>query len=126
MGLDLLDLTFRLEKHFGIRIGKEDWLQFSGDDERFPFDVTAGEVWKMVESKVGEGAERIEPQTPPSPDGVTAAPVLSYETPRPLTPFDGPDTRWHEVRTVIAATLRVPIDKVQRDTLLKRDLGAEW
>jgi hypothetical protein len=45
MGMDLIDLTFRLEKSFGIAIDGRDWETLP---KRIPFEVTAGEMHDWV------------------------------------------------------------------------------
>ena len=42
MGIDLLDMVFRLEREFGLRVNREDDLFQRGDD------MTAGEVQFIV------------------------------------------------------------------------------
>ena len=45
MGLDILDLVFRLERTFGIKIRREDFDQMCGTD------VRVGELFEFVRSK---------------------------------------------------------------------------
>ncbi len=46
MGMDALDVSFRLEKQFGIKIGRFDWdrIEYHGS----PIDTTAGELHDWV------------------------------------------------------------------------------
>jgi hypothetical protein len=52
MGIDVLDIMFRIEKRFGIRIVGADWTDLVG--KRSPPDITAGELWFLVAAKLHE------------------------------------------------------------------------
>ncbi len=46
MGLDVLDLVFRLEGRFGIEISRGDWLELMRRNE--PPDVAVGDLFDLV------------------------------------------------------------------------------
>jgi hypothetical protein len=50
MGIDILDLFFRLERTFGVKIGREESLDLLRTSD--PPDVTAGELFAFVREKV--------------------------------------------------------------------------
>jgi hypothetical protein len=43
--MDLLDLTFRIERSFGVKIAPGDYDRLPG---RVPFEATAGEIHELV------------------------------------------------------------------------------
>lgn len=49
MGLEILDLVYRLERRFGIKIHPDDFLKLLGENE--PPDVTAGALFDFVKSR---------------------------------------------------------------------------
>lgn len=61
MGLDLLDLTFRLEKAFGIKVAQADLLKL--ESGRFPWDVTAGELHLWVVQICNERGVKFPPSS---------------------------------------------------------------
>lgn len=119
MGLDLIELDFRIEKRFGVAIGIEAWERAAGG--RFPFDLTAGEVARLVEEALGRIGRS--PATPRRALGVTGLRVLDYAMTQGVqAPVDDV---WEEVRNIIAATLHVPAVRIGPQTWLRRDLGMQ-
>jgi hypothetical protein len=51
MGVDILDLMFGMEKRFGIRIRREEWIELMERND--PPDVTAGELFGFVMTRAG-------------------------------------------------------------------------
>ncbi len=49
MGLDILDLMYRLERRFGIKISRDDFFKLF--NKNAPPDVTAGELFDFVRSR---------------------------------------------------------------------------
>jgi hypothetical protein len=49
MGVDILDLTFRLERRFGIKIRRDDLVKLIEKNE--PPDVTVGQLFDFVRSR---------------------------------------------------------------------------
>ena len=119
MGLDLIELDYRIEKRFGVCVGIDAWERAGAG--RIPFDLTAVEVTRLVaETLEREGISlTIEPENAPVNP---APPVLNYARDDVRKPIDN---LWEEVRDIIAATLRVPAVRVEPRCWLRRDLGME-
>jgi hypothetical protein len=49
MGIDILDLMFRLERRFGIEIRRGDWIKLLEKNE--PPDIMVGELFDFVRSR---------------------------------------------------------------------------
>ncbi|HEY2585228.1 MAG TPA: hypothetical protein VGI81_05640 [Tepidisphaeraceae bacterium] len=121
MGIDFLDLTFRLEKRFGIELRFTVWEDLIRDRPGRKFDVTAGEVCQVVTAELnkqrgGKGTAR----------DVTLRPgrVLEYRSVAgDRGGYEGDP--WPAVRDEIAATLSVPAEKITPESWLRRDLGME-
>ena len=119
MGLDLVELDFRIEKRFGVRIGVEAWERAAVG--RVPFDLTAAEVTGVVDAALRRAG--MSPAVPrPAPEA-TSQRVLDYAvSEHVVAPVDDV---WAEVRHIIAATLRVPAVRVDPTSWLRRDLGMQ-
>jgi acyl carrier protein len=115
MGLDLLDLEFRLEKRFGIRIEYEQWEQLAAGRKKF--DATAAEICAIVEARRAAKRQVLRWQ----PDG-TGPMVLDYQ-PRGDGTTDDEEETWPGVRDAIAKTLGIKPENVRPDSWLVRDLG---
>jgi hypothetical protein len=57
MGIDLLDIVFRLEKRFDLKIVNADWEDLGA--KRKPWDVTAGEVHFLVAAILTEAGRPV-------------------------------------------------------------------
>jgi len=49
MGIDLLDIMFRIEKRFQVQVHPEDWMSMVRDPQSF--DVTVGDLFKFIQSR---------------------------------------------------------------------------
>jgi acyl carrier protein len=121
MGIDFLELTFRLEKRFGIELRIGVWEDVVRRQLGRKFDITAGEVSDVVTAQLnaqrgGKGSARDVTLRP--------GPVLEYRsTAGDRAGYEGDP--WPAVRDVIAASLSVPADKITPESWLRRDLGME-
>lgn len=115
MGLDLIDLEFRLEKRFGIRIDPKHWEHLVAG--RPKFDVTAAEVCEMVEVRRMEMRRVLRWQ----PDG-SGPMVLGYQPSR-SDAVDDEEDAWPGVRDAIAQVLCLKAEAVRPELWLVRDLG---
>jgi hypothetical protein len=97
MGLDLMDVSFRIERRLGVRVTREDWQKLWETHE--PPEVFVGELFDLVR---GRGA---------------AASVLDREV-------DG-DFLWPMFQKALSDGLGVDLDEVTKDKGLFRDLGAD-
>jgi acyl carrier protein len=130
MGIDLLDVVFRLEKRFAIRIRRGEFVELF--DRRRPGDATAGEVAAFVLGKLPQPRRGFA-----SPgehvDQSVGCMVCGYDL-RGLRrdgrcPECGTDVAPEAqvlacVRQVLEDALGVDAEQVHRDSLLIRDLGA--
>jgi hypothetical protein len=119
VGLDLIELDYRIEKRFSVRIGIDAWERAAAG--RIPFDLTAADVTRLV----ADALDREGISLSIRPDGArptSGPPVLNYATNDLRKPIDN---LWEEVRDIIAATLRVPAVRVAPGSWLRRDLGME-
>lgn len=121
MGIDFLDLTFRLERRFGIELRVAAWEDVIRRRLGRKFDITAGEVCEVVTAQLnaqrgGKGSARDVTLRP--------GPVLEYQsTGVKRGGYEGDP--WPAVRDEIAETLSVPADKITPESWLRRDLGME-
>lgn len=119
MGVDLLDITFRIEKTFGIRMPFNAWLEFAGMNRdqvaAVGFDVTAGQIYDFIVSRLRE-----------MPDGLhvpVESPPKSFNPNRP-GPWSREDV-WDLLRGILVDCLGVDSQVVTPDARLMADLGAE-
>ena len=115
MGMGLIDLSFRLQKRFGIRLDIEQWEQLVAGRKRF--DVTAAEVCAMVEASRAAMRRVLRWR----PDG-SGPMVLDYQ-PSGIGDADDGEEAWPGVRDAIADAVCVKPERVLRDSWLVRDLG---
>jgi hypothetical protein len=127
VGIDLLDIQFRLEKRFTIRITGPDFDPLFS--RRRPPDATAADLAALVLAKLtaGEGPNPPEEYRSHRIPCMTCARSL-YDLPRTAyCPHCGTSTTqsqiWVGVRHVLEDALGVPYDDVHPDSLLVRDLG---
>jgi hypothetical protein len=113
MGLELIVLTFSLEKRFAIHLELGDWERLSTGRQKF--DVTAGEVCAMVEAKRRLIRRVLQRQ----PGGRL---VLHYQ-PAGISSADDTEDPWPGVRDDIAEVVGVKPEQVTRRSWLVRDLG---
>ena len=121
MGIDFLDMNFRLEKRFGFRL---DWMDAinAAVAEKRKFDPTAGEVCAAVEA--GLKARGLTQRRDARSDATEGKPpVLEYASGDDRDWFDGRQDVWEAVREVIAATIQCGVENVQRESRLFADLG---
>jgi hypothetical protein len=95
MGIDLLDINFRIEREFGVRIALRDLVHLVKDDAIH--DPTAGELFDLLVRSLPE----------PEDSERTA------------------DDRWTRLQSIIAETCGIPASMVKRDARLVADLGCE-
>lgn len=114
MGLDLLDICFRLEKHFQIRVYDSEWHKLLSKGE--VYDAMPGEILSfMLERKRlcrgcgydlrGHGDEGICPECGNS--------FL----------IEDDEASWHAVQKAISDALKVDPSIVTKDRLILRDLS---
>jgi hypothetical protein len=96
MGLDILDLMFRLERHIGIRIERGEIYRLFEKNE--PPDVRVGELFDFVRSKSkGQG-------------------VLDDEV--------DADSMWTSFSCAVCEALGVEPEEITKDKWLIQELGA--
>jgi acyl carrier protein len=112
MGLDLLDLSFRIEQRFGFDLPPQSFAEMAGwspdNPDGRPFDVTVGQLYEFLLARleiVGEGESR------------SAALTES----RPWTPREV----WDELEEILVECLYVKPDDVRPGARLVADLGAQ-
>jgi hypothetical protein len=50
MGLDLLDLTFRLERTFGVKVSRDQLSKMASQNE--PADIKVGELFEFIRRQI--------------------------------------------------------------------------
>lgn len=83
MGIDLLDITFRIEKEFGIRVSRDAWLEVAGvtpDEMTTGFDMTAGQLYDFILSRLSESPGGFRPPRV-SPDALLNKLSLFFHLP---------------------------------------------
>ena len=128
MGIDILDICFRLEKRFKIRLRGQFNTLF---EKRTPPDATAGEVQDFVLKVIGSPAAPSDGEAPIEQDltcmncGYNLRGLKrSGACPECGASAGYEDQIWVGVRNVLVDSLGVNEDEVHRDSLLIRDLGA--
>ena len=120
MGIDTLDITFRLEKRFGLVCPKRLWSSFGHLYDGRP-DVTAGELAAAVTALLGGAATVVPAAMPERRPG-----ALEYQSrvggPWPTPPPFDADV-WVGVCQVLADALGVSASEVVPQSRLVRDLG---
>jgi hypothetical protein len=111
MGIDILDMTFRVEKCFAVKLSADDYERVSRG--RMPPDISVGEVLDMIRAKGGR---------------VRTCPECSCNVRDCRQPKICPECRsligdWDSVRIIIGQVVAIDPDQVARETLLVRDLG---
>ncbi len=112
MGLDYLDLLFRVEKEFKVHISRAD-MEAMVQDRTQP-DVSAGEILTLLVSRPtclscgyslrGHGSVGLCPEC-----------GSSFK-------FDPRET-WERLRIILAAVMKIDPAKISQESLLSRDLG---
>jgi hypothetical protein len=129
MGIDFLDMNFRIEKRFGVFPSMEAWKEVIARSGR-KRDLTAGEVCNVVEQFLRQQG-RLRTDVDQNDPGLPHGPFMLQYEPRHL-PGSGDRRKkydwrendvWPAVQTVISETLHIPIEQIARDSLLVRDLG---
>jgi acyl carrier protein len=96
MGMDILDLVFRLERTFCVKIGREEWLQLIDKDT--PPDVNVGELFELVRGRA-----------------VSAGPLDDE--------LDA-EILWPMFQRAISDALGIEPEEITKDKEVIRDLGA--
>lgn len=129
MGIDLLDIQFRLEKAFAIRLDQADFDTLFTRRQP-PTDATAGDLSTLVLSKITRPGHPLPPLTDyldrqvpciTCHRGLHDLPRTAY-CPHCGTPAAQSQV-WLAVRLVLQAALGVDYDQIRPDSLLIRDLG---
>jgi acyl carrier protein len=115
MGLDFLDVTFRIEKNFNLRISNEDWTALATG--RRPPDVTAGELFELIRRR--RNCRSCEYDLRGHADAGVCPECGRGFNVEAVTD----DTQWEILRRLLAEAMGVERDNIRRETLLVRDLG---
>ena len=97
MGMDLLDLAFRLERHFGVRVSMDQLRKMWIKNE--PPDISVGELFDFVRGQVPQAG------------------VLDLDA--------DADILWPLFQREVSDALGVELWEVTKDKWLVQDLGAE-
>lgn len=107
MGIDFLDMVFRIEKHFGIRISRNVIL------EALPPAPPRGEKWSATAGHVSDVVHRLLDEHQKAVAGAGGGPAIEVAR-RDV---------WPEVRKIVAEAMSIPVEDVHRDSRLVEDLG---
>jgi len=110
MGIDVLDLVFRIERAFGVRIKNGDLSNAAM--KRRPPDVSASELFRLIRSEPRCCRCHYDLQ------GHHA----SGRCPECGGPFS-PQATWERLRDILADVSGVDAAEIMPDSLLIRDLG---
>ena len=111
MGIDFLDLNFRLEKHFRVKLTPVDLEKLAGN--RKPFDLRAGELLACIQAK----RARILPECPNCGYDLTGN--TSGVCPECGLPF----SEWEALRTILATVGGIERETITPESLIIKDLG---
>lgn len=115
MGIDLLDVTLRIEKEFNLKVSNDDWSSLVRDRQR-P-DITAGDLLDLIRCRCRPCGYDLRGHTDQGrcPEcGVTFD--FSAATLR---------SDWEVLRNLLANVMKIEIGKIQKESLLVRDLGMD-
>jgi hypothetical protein len=96
MGIDLLDLAFRLERLFGVRVSREQLLKLVMRND--PPDIMVSDLYEFIRGEAPHSG------------------VLDLE-------LDA-DSLWRIYQRAISDALGVDLEEIRKDKGLIRDLGA--
>jgi hypothetical protein len=96
MGIDLLDLAFRLERRFGVKVTREQMTKLAMQNE--PPDITVGDLFELIRDQIPQSG------------------VLDLEIDAELL--------WPLFQQQICDALGVNLEDVTKDKGLIHDLGA--
>lgn len=112
MGLDLLDLSFRIEQRFSLKLSPQAFTEMAGwspdNPDGRPFDVTVGQIYEFLLARL----EVVD-------EGKSRSGALSESriwTPREV---------WDELEEILVECLCVKPDEVRPGARLVADLGAQ-
>jgi hypothetical protein len=112
MGLDLLDLSIRINQRFGMNIAVQDIFQIADwpapDPDGRPFDVTVGQLYEFLLARL-EIVDEAESRSCAQTNGRTW-------TPREV---------WDELEEILVECLCVIPDDLRPGARLVADLGAQ-
>jgi acyl carrier protein len=125
MGIDFLDMNFRIEKRFGVRPSLDAWMEIVAESGR-KRDFRAADICALVERclQAKRNSRSGDQSDPPIVGNLS---VLQYESRHRLgsRDFEFFGDVWPALREVIAETLSVSVENVKPESLLRRDLGME-
>ena len=112
MGLDLFDLSFRINQRFGMNIAVQDIFQIADwpapDPDGRPFDVTVGQIYEYLLARL-EVVDEWESRSGALAESRTWA----------------PRDAWDELEEILVECLCVKLDEVRPGARLMADLGAQ-
>lgn len=121
MGLDLLEIIFQTEKVFGLRLNQREVARLF--TQRRPADATAGQWYEFVREcylrrPIAQrrctrcGYPRLGlPMEDPCPECGQPSP-------------DDPAEMWRQICKILSDSIGCDAETIQRDSLLRKDLGA--
>jgi len=104
MGLDLLDLSYHLERSFGVRLTTDDWTALWMAETGGERDFTMAQVYDLI-------LERLEREAPAQREALQ----VTWDR----------ESVWAEVSKTFAECLGVDLEEVTPDARLVGDLGME-
>jgi hypothetical protein len=121
MGLDLLDIIFRAERVFGIRLKERDVAALF--TSRQPADATAGELYDLVRQRYLRRP-------------IAHRRCIQCGYPRLGLPMDvrcpecgqpsleDPAEMWKQIRQILSDSIGCDTESIRRESLVRKDLGA--
>jgi acyl carrier protein len=129
MGMDLLDMVFRLEKAFDIKIRTAAFTALISN--RQPPDMTAGELADFVLRTLPPRRRSVSGENWINAD--QSCVICEYNLrglrgdgvcPECGTPASLEGQTWAGVRQVLTDVLGIPLEQIRPNSLLAKDLGA--
>jgi len=115
LGIDLLDINFRVERRFKVTVSQEDWESLL--TAAHPRDILAGDLFDLIHGRrtcryCARDLHRY------GPEGIC---------PECRTPYrfdaEGADREWTLLREILADALNVKAEDISKSSLLIKDLG---
>ncbi len=111
MGIDLLDLSFRIERDYGVEISAAEWESIWC--RRIPPDVSAGEVADLIQSKKPTLRRCVRC------DYDLRAHASAGRCPECGSDYDD----WETLKLTLSEVTGVDVQEITRDSLFLKDLG---
>lgn len=119
MGMDLLDVAFRVEKSFGISLEASDFQQLVRDR-----DIVVGDLYALILRRIRIVKDLVRTVAATDYEAILASSEDGFVGSYNLPADDRCLAVWQQLREILAESLDVKAEEVNLKSLLVADLGA--